>query len=94
MWDKGGFMKRKRGIFQYKRVRDLLDEMRVYAMDGQIESGKYLLNISLVDDDVYSWDLGILTKDKSNVDYWADGDAYFHGEDELIDSLIKNGIIR
>jgi len=85
-------MKRKRGIFEYERIVDLLKEMRTYGMDGQIEEKRYLLEISETDG-AYSWDLGLLTKDKSNVEEWLEGDCYFYSLDELFDSLWKNRII-
>ena len=86
-------MRRKRGIFEYERVLDLLKEMRTYGMNGQLEEGEYLLDISETDG-AYSWNLGVLTKDRSDVDDWIDGDCYFYSLDELLDSLWENKILK
>ena len=90
---------RPEGLFTRKEIEDLLKEMKTYYTDGEIESGKYLLSIEITKDIagdegwVYGWDLGLLTEDGEDVDYWIDGDGYFYSDEELIDSLAKAGII-
>jgi len=90
---------RPEGLFTRKEIEDLLKEMKTYYTDGEIESGKYILSIEITKDSageegwVYGWDLGVLTGDGEDVDYWVDGDGYFYSDEELIDSLIKAGIV-
>jgi len=90
---------RPEGLFTRKEIEDLLREMKTYYTDGEIESGKYLLSIEITKDSagdegwVYSWDLGALTESGASVDYWIDGDGYFYSDEELIDSLVKAGIV-
>ena len=90
---------RPEGLFTRREIEDLLKEMKTYYTDGEIESGKYLLSIEITKDSageegwVYGWDLGVLTEDGANVDNWIDGDGYFYSDEELIDSLIKAGIV-
>jgi len=93
-------MKKYKGIFYLEEIKDLLKEMKTYVMDGEIERGKYYLSISITPDSageegyIYSWDLGILNKSKTDIDAWIDGDGDFYSDDELIDNLYELGIIK
>jgi len=88
-----------KGLFTRKEIENLLEEMKTYYTDGEIESGRYLLSIEITKDSageegwVYGWDLGLLTEDGEDVDYWIEGDGFFYSDEELIDSLVKAGIV-
>ena len=73
--------------------------MKTYYEDGEIENGKYLLSIDITKDRageegwIYSWDLGVLTKNRASLDYWTDIGGEGYSDEELLESLRSEGVL-
>uniref|UniRef100_A0A7C3WR86 Uncharacterized protein n=1 Tax=Dictyoglomus turgidum TaxID=513050 RepID=A0A7C3WR86_9BACT len=84
-------------IFRLDEIKKVLENMRIYALSGELEKNGYCLIIDQVEDRagkqglVYSWDL--YTIEERDLSEWLKGGAYFYSEEELIEDLYDNDVI-
>lgn len=92
-----------KALWTTKEVRGLLNDMKMYYMDGELEKGSHLLSINIYKDSageegyVFSWDLYKQKKKPGKLIPISlipiSGEAFLYSEDSLMESLIDHGVI-